>query len=61
MCDWPDMSRERGQYPRELQNDGWTMAGRVRVFPLTLWLMAFEWAYMWAAFAVARATAAEQV
>ena len=38
------------------------MAGRARVFSLTLWLMAREWAYMRAAFAfaVARATAAGQ-
>ena len=35
------------------------MAGRARVFSLTLWLMARACAYLRAAFAVARATAAE--
>ena len=35
------------------------MAGRARVFALTLWLMARACAYMRAALAVARATAAE--
>ena len=35
------------------------MAGRARVFSLTLWLMARAWAYARAALAVARATAAE--
>ena len=35
------------------------MAGRVRVFSLTLWLMARACAYLRAALAVARATAAE--
>ena len=42
------------------QNDGWTMAGRVRVFSLTLWLRARAWAYSREALAVARATAAVQ-
>ena len=35
------------------------MAGRARVFSLTLWLMARACAYLRAALAVARATAAE--
>ena len=35
------------------------MAGRARVFSLTLWHMARACAYLRAAFAVARATAAE--
>ena len=48
----------RGPGPHDHQNDGWTMAGRARVFSLTLWRIALEWACSLAALAVARAAAA---